>query len=599
MNSSFILRIGGEAGWGLATAAQIFAKVCVKQGLHIFASKEYASQIKKGHNYHNVRASANPINADVDTVDILLALNKETVDLHLGKVADNGFILISDKMDIGEKVSVGEKVIDDDKRFVVVPLTKIENELGEKNIRNAVFLGATIKCLGIEFNLLNEVMEEHFQKKPDLKRLLLKAAKAGHDAVEDIKNIKADFIRKIIDNVTGHVAAEITDKGKLPAQTILNGNTAISLGALKAGLTFHAQYPMTPVSGILHYLAKEAVKNKSLTVVQPEDEIAAINFALGASYAGVRAMTATSGGGFSLMVESLGLSGMAEIPLVLIEGQRPGPATGLPTKNEQGDLKFVLSAAQGDFPRVVIAPGNIEECYTETKRAFHLAEKYQVPVIVLVDKHLTESFKTTNLGEEEQKFNFDSSKRIGIITKISQNQLNKDKLFQRYSEKESTRAIPGTPNGIYTCSGDEHNEVGYITEDPELRNKMMNRRMNKRVQIKKELPIPCLIGPDNANLTVVSWGSNNGAIKEAIEMFNLEGKRINFLCVKYMCPFQEEIKELLEKTKNLILIENNYSAQLGSLIREKTGIEIKDKILRSDGRPFTVDEIYNKLKGML
>jgi len=377
----------------------------------------------------------------------------------------------------------------------------------------------------------------------------------------------------------------------------LDGNEAISKGALKAGLTFHVQYPMTPVSGILHNLAKEAVKNKDLTIVQPEDEIAGINFALGASYAGKRAMTATSGGGFALMVESLGLAGCAEIPLVIIEGQRPGPSTGLPTKTEQGDLKFVLSAGTGDFPQVVIAPGTVEECYTETKRAFYLAEKYHLPTIVLVDKHLAESVKTFNLDEEEKSYTFDYEKRINITVQVDSSKLNSDGLFKRYAQNETQRTIPGTENGIYICAGDEHDEVGEITEDRTIRNQMMKRRMNKLNLIKAELPSPKLIGPSDAELTIVSWGSNYGAIIEAMERLNSEGKKVNFLSIKYLSPFQEnEIKGLLEQAKQLLLIENNYSAQLANLIREKTGIEIKDKILRSDGRTFTIDDVYNQIK---
>lgn len=573
MIKSIVLRIGGEAGWGIATGADFLAKVCIKLGYNIFSTKDYASQIKGGHNYHTVRISKDKVNADANQIDILLALDKETITQHKLAVSPTGIILYDARIVIEEK----------DKRYLPIPLAQIEASLKEKNIHNSVFVGAVLKVMGINFEVLAELIKTEFSHKPTLQEVFLKSARAGYDSVDVIKE-KTLVQNKII-----------------TFRDFISGNDAITLGALKAGLTFHAQYPMTPVSGILHNLAQEAIKNKELIVIQPEDEIAVINMALGASYAGSRSMVATSSGGFSLMVESLGLAGMAEIPLVIIEGQRPGPATGLPTKTEQGDLKFVLSAGTGEFPRVVIAPSTIEDCYTETKRAFYLAEKYQLPVIVLIDKQLAESYTTFNLKDEENKFRFDYDKRINIITKIKDAQLNSDGLFKRYTQSNLQRTLPGTPRGIFTCAGDEHDEVGEITEDFKVRKKMMERRMTKLELIKKELPLPKIYGPQEADLTVVSWGSNYGAISEAIDKINSETKKnkVNFLSIKYMSPFHEkEIGEILNNISNakkILLIESNYSGQLGELIKEKNGIEIKDKVLRYDGVTFNVDEIYEEL----
>ena len=574
---SLALRVGGEAGWGIASAADIFSLIAIKLGYNVFASKDYASQIRGGHNYHTVRISKQPVLADVDKVNILLALDQRTFDLHLKSVIKEGIILVDEKVKLEQK----------DNRIVLIPLKQTEEKLKEKNIHNAVFLGATAKCLGIEFDVLKEVIARYFKDKPNLIEKITLAAKEGFNAVKTITNLPA--VSK--SNQLLQLRPEF-----------LTGNDTISKGALKAGLTFLAQYPMTPATGILHYLSQEAITNKKLTIVQPEDEIAAINFAVGASAAGARAMTATSGGGFSLMVETYGLAGMAEIPLVIIEGQRPGPATGLPTKTGQGDLKFVLSAAPGDFPRVIIAPGDIGECYTETKRAFYLAEKYQLPVMVLVDKHLCESFQNINLSEIEKEFVFDYDKRINIIEKIGDKELNQDKIYRRYADGNLSRPLPGNQQGIFTYAGDEHNEVGYIIEDSETAKRMNERRMRKLDLIRKELPAVKLIGPKDADVTVVSWGSNKGAIIEAVGKLNKEGKKINFLPIKFMCPFQDEIKTILEKIKQekklLVLTEANYSGQLGSLIREKTGIEIQDKFLRYDGKVFTVDDIYNTISGL-
>ncbi len=563
MDSSIVIRIGGEAGWGIATGADLIAQMFLKIGYHVFSSKEYCSQIKGGHNYHTIRVSHQLIYADREGVDYLLALDLETIKQHTKHVSKKGIIFY-------DPVLVPESK---DERFCAAPVSEIEQKLGEKNIHNAVFVGALAKALGIKWEVLEQSVGVIFKQKKELQQKMIKVARESYTLVQN------------------KITVPVSDFGSLEFWA---GNEAIVQGALKASLTFHVQYPMTPVSAILHSLASEAVINKNLTVIQPEDEIAAINMALGASYAGARAMTATSGGGFSLMVESLGLASMAEIPLVIIEGQRPGPATGLPTKTEQGDLKFMLSAAQGEFPRVVIAPGNVEECYTETKRAFYLAEKYQVPVIILVDKNITESFKSVNLLEEEKKFIFDYAKKINVLSEVNDRQLNSDGLFKRYASGNQWRTLPGTANGVFTCAGDEHDEVGEITESAEIRIQMVQRRMNKLIQMQKELPPQALVGEGN-DLLVVSWGSNHGAIREAVEKLNEEGKKISFLSIKYMCPFLE-ISEQLKSAKKIVLVEANYTGQLGELIREKTGIEIKDKILRYDGLAFTSNEIYSELK---
>ncbi|HLD73256.1 MAG TPA: 2-oxoacid:acceptor oxidoreductase subunit alpha [Candidatus Nanoarchaeia archaeon] len=564
---SFTIRIGGEAGQGTATTAEILAKIFLRLGYHLFTSKEYASQIQGGHNYHNLRVSTQPVKAETKEINYLLAFNEFTLTKHQEFVAEKGIIFYDQQYSsaLKRKKSVNS---------VSLPWQKLKQ--GHITLMNAIFVGAIVKALGLDFNLLSEAVQEKFKHKLELQKMFLEAAKTGFGLTSTKIQIKP-----------------LSSKFNL---AYLTGKDAIVKGALKAGLTFHAQYPMTPVSGILHSLVQEAIKNKNLKVVQPEDEIAVISMALGASYAGARAMIATAGGGFALMVESLGLAGMAEIPLVIIEGQRPGPATGLPTKTEQGDLLFVLNAAPGDFPKVVVAPRNAEECYTETKRAFYLAEKYQLPVIVLVDKHLAESFQSLDLVKEEKEFRFDSTKRINLLPEVKTSDLNPDGLFKRYDN--SSRTIPGTKNGMYTCAGDEHDAVGYITEEPEIRIQMMQRRMHKLDLIAKELPQPELVGNKKAKTTLLCWGNNFEAVKEAME--RLDSKKLNCLALKYLWPFPtKEVKKLLAASKGLILIENNYSGQLGQLITQKTGIEIKDKILRYDGLPFTVEEIYAELKKRL
>lgn len=579
MNSSpgsFVFRIGGEAGWGLAATADLLARVFTRLGYHIFSSKEYSSLIKGGHNYHDVRIADHPIGSNLDRIDFLIAFNQETLEKHQSCLKKGGIIFYDQKIQLLPDKNLSDYF------YISLPISRIESGLQDKGLANTILLGAVARTFGIEFSVLSETIAEFFKEKDSQIPRNQAAARKGYEAVSPGKIIFKNM------------------KLSRPL-TLLSGNEAVVHGALSAGLNFHAQYPMTPVSGILHFLAHEAAKNSGkdqnkLTVIQPEDEIAGINMALGASFAGARSMVATSGGGFALMVEALSLAGMTELPLVVIEGQRPGPSTGVPTKTEQGDLKFVLSAGTGDFPRIVIAPGDIEECYTETKRAFYLVEKYQLPAIILIDKHLAESFKTINLDDEKKKLKIDFSKHYGLIENVKDSEI-KDGMFTRYADQKYQRTLPGTIRGMYTAAGDEHDETGSITEDQELRKAMMQRRMQKISLIEKELPKQDIFGFKDADILVVSWGSNKEAILEAIERLKAEKKQLKFLSLRYLLPFKDgEVCDELKNAKKLILVENNYSAQLASLIREKTGIEIKDKILRYDGKTFTADEIYSELK---
>ena len=580
---SINIRVGGEAGQGIATVAKIISELVIQKGYSIFSSKEYMSQIKSGHNFHNIRISNQQVSADVNKINILVAINKESIIKHHQQVNEKGIVLYD------SSINIDDIIPKQNVNYIPINVKEIENEIKGKNLNNIIYIGSIIKLFNIPLSELIEILENKFKNKPEIKSALIKAAELSYNHFNVLTEIKLP---------------EIKEEKQLIK--LFNGNEIIAKAAIDSGLTFHCQYPMTPVTGILHSLSREATKNDNLTVIQPEDEIAAINFALGASFAGARSMTASSGGGFALMTESISLAGMAEIPLVIIEGQRPGPATGSPTKTEQGDLNFVLNAGHGDFPRIIIAPGCIKEAYLETKRAFHLAEKYQLPVIILIDKHLAESIKSIKFSEKDYNFlKEELSIKRGIIneTEIKQNQLNKNNLFKRYKFNSDSylRSIPGNENGIFTCTGDDHDETGCITENPKCRLEGIERREKKLKQILEELDKPKLIGPENADLTVVSWGSNKGAILEAVENINNktdseQNKKINVLMVKNMFPFKiEEITKILNSSNKLVLIENNQSSQLNQLIKKETCIDIKDKILRFDGKTFTVDNVYDEL----
>ena len=416
---------------------------------------------------------------------------------------------------------------------------------------------------------------------------------------------------------------------------LLTGNDAISLGAVKAGCKLVAEYPMTPSTSILHDMAAYA-KDFNIIVKHTEDEIAAINMAIGAGWAGVRAMTGTAGGGYSLMVEALGMAGMCEIPVVCVEVQRPGPSTGLPTRTEQADLQFILHSSQGEFPRVVIAPGDYNECFYHTFQAFNLAEKYQLPVIVVSDKHLSESIQTVELFETKdlkvERGKLLSQKELdGLLEKsreflaannggtmaqkgfgglaAKENYISPDGNFLRYKNTDdgiSPRTLPGMPGGIHRAATDEHDETGDLTETEENRTMMVDKRARKLEAALKELPAPQLLGPGGtpeksakADITFVTWGSPKEAVLEVLELLAADGIKANMLQIVYMIPFHtKEISAILEKAKHVIGVEQNSEAQLCALIREKTGFLIEDKILKYSGRQFTAHEIYEKTKAL-
>ncbi|MFH1682965.1 MAG: 2-oxoacid:acceptor oxidoreductase subunit alpha [Candidatus Woesearchaeota archaeon] len=568
MKKELCWMIGGEAGYGIMSAGAMFSKCFSRIGYQIFANSEFPSLIRGGHNSFKVRISKEKIYSQTKFIDLLTCLNKETFDLHQKELNPDAWV-IYDK----------DEFIVKHQQAIHVPMYKIAAEYGEKKLlNNTVAIGASLALIDYDFKDFENLLTDFFKgKKPEIIEKNIRAAKQGYDFVKNNYTHKIDF--------------KVKKENK--KRLVLGGNEAVFLGAVNAGCNFLSDYPMTPSTGVLHQFARYADK-LNLTVVQTEDEISALNMAIGASFAGVRAMTATSGGGFSLMVEALGLAGMTETPVVILNAQRPGPATGLPTKTEQGDLRFMIHAAQGEFPRIIIAPGDAEESFYETEQAFNLADKYQIPVIILGDKYLQESYHT--IDNLNLNFKINRGKLILDEKKLPALKLPTDR-FSRYkltADGVSPRTIPGMKNGIMNATSDEHNELGVLIDGGEMRNKMMEKRMNKLEAIKKELPLPKTYG--KGEITLVCWGSNKGTCLEAIKLLKkekIEAKLIHFV---YMFPFKEEIKKLLKKEKKLILIETNQTAQLGSLIKENCLIDIKNKILKFDGEPFNPEEIAEQVK---
>lgn len=571
----FSWMIGGEAGFGIMASGLMVTKTFSRGGLHVFDTIEYPSLIRGGHNTYLVRTADREVHAHTGYIDMLVALNEETIHLHKEEMSQTGCIIFD-----GKEEPEGRFGVHADISLFPIPLTEIIKSLDGKPImRNTAALGATIALIGYDITILEGLMSDMFQHKGD-KMVLdnIRIVRAGYD-----------FMMDNHPGGSGMIVNPLDDSRK----PVLTGNDAVGLGALAAGCKFYSAYPMTPASGLLHFLAAEE-KNHNLVVKQTEDELAAVLMAIGASHAGVRAMTATSGGGFSLMTESLGLAAMTETPLVIMEGQRPGPSTGLATRTEQGDLRFVMHAAQGDFPRVVMAPGDVKECFWAAGQAFNLAEKYQIPVIILTDKFLTENHRTV------EGFNAMTIDR-GLLLDPEEMDVHSD--YKRYEITESgvsPRVLPGHPNAIYNANSNEHDEYGVDQEDPGNRTAMMDKRMRKLEHILEELEEPVLYGPVESDVTLISWGSTKGPILEAMMLLEQNNIRVNFLQILYLLPFHaEQVARIMNNAGRTICVENNKGAQLAGVIRERTGLAVDEKLLKYSGRMFTPGEIAGGVMEMM
>jgi 2-oxoglutarate ferredoxin oxidoreductase subunit alpha len=574
--------IGGEAGAGITRAGFLFAKACMRGGLCVFGTNDYHSLIRGGHNFYIVRVSAEDVYSQSDYVNMLIALNAETVLLHKNELASGGAIIYDD----GDVQPTPETLQRNDLKLYPIPLRKIVLEQFKEQplMKNTIVLGATLAIVDYDLTLLEGVLKDTF--KAEIAEANIKAARIGYDYVK--KNFTNDFEHKL-------KKTEATGKPRI----FLEGNEAVGLGALRAGCKFYAGYPMTPTTGLLHFMATNERKH-NMIVMQPEGEIAAANMVTGAAFAGVRAMTATSGGGFCLMSECLGMMGMTETPVVIMVGQRPGPSTGLPTYTAQGDLRFVIHAGQGEFPRVVIAPGDIEECFYETMQAFNWAEKYQLPVVLLADKYLVESQRSV----EPFDLNRVKVERGALIT----DQYTGEEEYKKFKVTEtgvSPRAIPSTKGAIVRNSADEHDESGYTSEDPNITTNSMDKRMKKLLALANELEqrnieTTKLHGPQQTQATILSWGSTKGPIKEAMKLLTQENITVNFLQILYMQPFpKNRVAEALNKAKKTIAIEHNKTSQLSSFIRDNNLRDVDDKILKYDGRPFNPGFLAAKIKEVL
>lgn len=552
---SLTVCIGGEAGQGLVTIGQILAKSLVRAGYRIVVSQSYQSRIRGGHNTFSIRFSDQAIAAPREGIDLLVAMNRETIELHENE-------LTSDALVIGDESVCGDK-----SNGLAVPF----KALAPGKFVNVAALGVACAVIDLPEELVEQCVLDFFGVKH------AEAIEQNRQAVR----AAYEWTRK---NARG--LADVPRPVEPSRRIMLNGNQAIALGALSVGLKFFAFYPMTPATSIALTLIEHA-KAMGVVIEQAEDEIAAINMAIGASFAGAPSMVATSGGGFALMTEGISLAGMTETPVVIAVAQRPGPATGLPTRTAQEDLSFVLHAGHGEFPRAIFAPGSVEECFHLARKALEVAEKSQSPVFLLTDQYLADSFRAVDPLPVES------------LAPISLPDQAAEEPYRRFAITESgvsPRLFPGATRQLVVADSDEHTEDGHITEDLSVRVKMVQKRLRKAKEIRANVVPPDYAGDKSPETLLVCWGSTKGAAFEAVDLLREKGKRAAALHFPQVWPLVPELfMNHLRDAKRIVGVEGNAFGQFARILKCETGCEIDETLCRYDGLPITPEWILKHL----
>src|SRR5438552_7716852 len=572
----FAVGIGGAAGQGVATPGNILAKLFARRGLHVNAYNAYQSIIRGGHTFLTIRTSERPVRCLGDDLAMLIPLNQDTMDRHLERMRAGSAVLYD-----GDRVKPGAAA--EGVQLCPLPLAQLARNL---LYYNAAAVAAVLRLVGVGLEPLEEMLAQQFQRKGDaVVAANVTAARAGYDYAG------AHF---------KPYAFSLPDTGKRLA--VATGNESLAMGGVAAGVKFYCAYPMSPSTGVLMWMARHG-RQLGVMVRQVEDELGVINMAIGAAHTGCRAMCATSGGGFALMTEALGAAAMMEIPVVCINVQRAGPATGVPTKTEQGDLWQVLGAGQGDYPRIIAAPTSIRDCFHLVPELFNLANKFQCPGIVLADLLESEGSSTFEPGERD----FNPPRDRGEVSGLNGEVPEVDGGYKRYrmtGSGISPRAVPGTPGHAHVVATDEHDEDGVLISDeftdPHKRQAIMERRGRKMDGVLPLLEPPRFTGPDDAEVTLLGWGSTEGVIDEAIEQLAEQGIVANHLQVRWLVPLQSEaIAKALSGARNLVIVENNFSGQFARYLRSETGIAADAHIRKYDGEPFLPHHVADGVKKIL
>jgi 2-oxoglutarate ferredoxin oxidoreductase subunit alpha len=556
---TFNIVIGGEAGQGLQTVGEIFARALVRSGYAVFVTQTYESRVRGGHNVFAIRFAAGPVCAPSETVDLLVALTAQTVALHRSQVAPDGRILADAAFALPAEPAL-----------VSVPFKALTSD----GFTNMAALGVAASLLGLNEATVARTMDDLLGKgRPEM--------------AADNRRALASAFRWLAEST--HGVDRVPPPSKPAGRLVMNGHDAVALGAISAGVRFCAYYPMSPSTSVAATLTQWA-KPMGILVEQVEDEIAALNMAIGAAFAGAPSLVPTSGGGFALMVEAVSLAGITETPVVVLVGQRPGPATGLATRTEQADLGFVLHAGHGEFPRAVFAPGTLEECFHLTRRAFEIAERYQGPVFILTDHFLADSYRDVAPFDVEG---------LGPVV-VGSDPAAVEAPYRRYALTEagvSPRLLPGMSRHLVVADSHEHTEAGHITEDLTLRPRMVHKRLRKEAGMRSEAVPPDFQGPQRPELLLVCWGSTKGAVAEAAALLTARGKPTAALHFSQVWPLAaDRFLEFLGEAKEVVGVEGNATGQFSRLLRQETGFHISRRIARFDGLPMTPEYILRGLE---
>lgn len=578
---SLALAIGGAAGQGIATPGDVLARIFVRRGLHLKTYNAYQSIVRGGHIFLTLRVGNYPLLSTGDKLDVMVALNQDTMDRHLGLMGPGSVVLYNeDKIHPGTPQS-GVQLCP----FSVKALAP--DAKGDL-VQNTIALGSVLQLLGVDFGPLEEILTLQFQRK-------------GQAAIDE----NVGVARAGYEHSLRHfqpLATPLPEGGEPLA--FVDGNSAMAMGGAAAGVRFYAAYPMSPSTGVLHWFARHA-RQLGIMVRQVEDELGVVNMTIGAAHAGTRSMCATSGGGFALMTEALGAASMMEIPLVCIDVQRAGPATGVPTKTEQGDLWQVLGAGQGDYPRIIVAPTTIADCFKTVPELFNLTDKFQCPGIILSDLVLSEGRSSVYPSELDFDVPIDRGELIASNGHVPGPDEPAYKRYELTDSGISARAIPGVPGYVHVVATDEHDEEGGLISDeftnPHKRRAMHEKRMRKMNGILPLIEPPRIFGPAEADITLLGWGSTEGVIREAMEQLRDQERILaNNLQIKWLVPLHADaILEQLGAAKRVIIVENNYSGQFARYLRSETSFEAKGHIRKYDGEPFMPHHIVDGVKAIL
>ena len=619
----FLWRIGGPQGGGIDLAASLFSRLCAKHGLHVLARREYHSNITGRHSYSDARIGTVPVHSHSAAPQLLLCLDAETICRHINRLPSQACIVYDKRSE--DETLLQQKLLDkllldqisevlrnanlpetisgllehaSKSGIASVPVeydflfANLREELGihkkaAERCRNVLTVAVSAALLKLDMDVLLNEVEQVFHKKPAAATLNTKAVLRAYEYVD---TLSVRIAHKLIDNPSQN-----------KERIWVTGSQSVALGKLAAGLGMQTYYPISPATDESLYL--ESNKTVPLcdgteagpVIIQTEDELAAITMACGAALTGARAATSTSGPGFSLMVEGLGWAGMNEVPVVVNLYQRGGPSTGMPTRTEQGDLQFAIHAGHGEFPRIVLASGDVEDCFYDTFRAFNYAERYQLPVIHMLDKNLASSSQTL------QAFNIDNlAIERGDLLPLDSDSEQRVERFKLTDSGLSPRPLLGADNKIFWSTGVEHSEIGQVSENPLMRQQMLEKRANKLEQALAEIPVEeklIVIGDAQADLTLLSWGSNKGVMVEAVERLECENIPLRVILVKLLWPFPaNEIKELIAGHAPLIVMECNQTGQFKQLLKEQTGCDVDHLILKYSGRPIVIEELLQSVK---